>query len=79
MSNDVISEFMQTATATEEIEVVYAGESIDAGFNVGYLLDMLNNVQADEVQWSFNDAGSSSLLTVPENTQFKYVVMPMRI
>ena len=39
----------------------------------------LNNVQADEVQWSFNDAGSSSLLTVPENTQFKYVVMPMRI
>ena len=52
---------------------------VSAGFNVGYLLDMLNNVQADEVQWSFNDAGSSSLLTVPENTQFKYVVMPMRI
>mgnify|MGYP002149903201 CR=1 FL=1 len=26
---------------TEEIEVEYAGESIDAGFNVGYLLDYL--------------------------------------
>ena len=75
----IISANAEQEEATEEIEVDYAGESIDAGFNVGYLLDMLNNVQADEVQWSFNDAGSSSLLTVPENTQFKYVVMPMRI
>ena len=75
----IIAANAEQEEATEEIEVDYAGESIDAGFNVGYLLDMLNNVQADEVQWSFNDAGSSSLLTVPENTQFKYVVMPMRI
>jgi DNA polymerase-3 subunit beta len=75
----IIAANAEQEEATEEIEVEYAGESIDAGFNVGYLLDMLNNVQADEVQWSFNDAGSSSLLTVPENTQFKYVVMPMRI
>ena len=65
--------------AQEEIEVQYAGETIDVGFNVGYLLDVLNNVQAEEIQWSFNDANSSALITVPGNDRFKYVVMPMRI
>ena len=65
--------------AQEEIEVQYAGDALDVGFNVGYLLDVLNNLQVDEVQWSFNDANSSALITVPGNDRFKYVVMPMRI
>lgn len=65
--------------AQEEIEVAYSGDAIDVGFNVGYLLDVLNNVHAEEIQWSFNDANSSALITVPGNERFKYVVMPMRI
>ncbi len=65
--------------AQEEIEVNYTGDPIDVGFNVGYLLDVLNNVHTDEIQWSFNDANSSALITVPGNSRFKYVVMPMRI
>lgn len=65
--------------AQEEIEVIYQGETIDVGFNVGYLLDVLNNVQTEEIQWSFNDANSSALISVPGNDRFKYVVMPMRI
>ncbi len=65
--------------AQEEIEVQYTGETIDVGFNVSYLLDVLNNVQTDDIQWNFNDANSSSLITVPGDDRFKYVVMPMRI
>ena len=65
--------------AVEEIEVEYNGDAIDVGFNVGYLLDVLNNIHTEEVQWSFNDANSSALITVPGNDRFKYVVMPMRI
>ncbi|MCB4360044.1 DNA polymerase III subunit beta [Quatrionicoccus australiensis] len=65
--------------AQEEIEVQYTGDVIDVGFNVGYLLDVLNNVHTEEIQWSFNDANSSALITVPGNERFKYVVMPMRI
>ena len=65
--------------AQDEIEVKYDGEAIDVGFNVGYLLDVLNNVHAEEVQWSFNDANSSALISLPGNDRFKYVVMPMRI
>jgi DNA polymerase-3 subunit beta len=65
--------------AEEELEVQYSGEAIDVGFNVGYLLDVLNNVHSNEIQWSFNDANSSSLITIPGDDRFKYVVMPMRI
>lgn len=65
--------------AQEEMEIEYNGDSIDVGFNVSYLLDVLNNVQTDEIQWSFNDANSSALITVPGNDRFKYVIMPMRI
>ncbi len=65
--------------AQEEIEVVFEGDSIDVGFNVGYLLDVLNNTTAETIEWGFNDANSSSLITIPGNDRFKYVVMPMRI
>ncbi|HXE40074.1 MAG TPA: DNA polymerase III subunit beta [Azonexus sp.] len=65
--------------AQEEIEVQYTGDAIDVGFNVSYLLDVLNNVHIEEIQWSFNDANSSALITVPGNERFKYVIMPMRI
>ena len=65
--------------AQEEIEVEYNGDSIDVGFNVGYLLDVLNNCSVEAVEWGFNDANSSALLTIPGNDRFKYVVMPMRI
>lgn len=65
--------------AQEELEVSYAGEALDVGFNITYLLDVLNNVHTDEVTCSFGDATSSMLVTVKENKDFRYVVMPMRI
>jgi DNA polymerase III subunit beta len=65
--------------AQEEIEVEYKGDQIDVGFNVGYLLDVLNNTSSEMIEWGFNDANSSALLSIPGNDRFKYVVMPMRI
>jgi DNA polymerase-3 subunit beta len=65
--------------AQEEIEVEYSGEPLDVGFNVSYLLDVLNNTSDETIEWGFNDANSSALLTIPGNDRFKYVVMPMRI
>ncbi|MDR0233297.1 MAG: DNA polymerase III subunit beta [Zoogloeaceae bacterium] len=65
--------------AEEEIEVEYTGAPLDIGFNVTYLLDVFNNLSGDKVRWSFNDASSSALITMPDNERFKYVVMPMRI
>jgi len=65
--------------AQEELEISYGGEALDIGFNITYLLDVLNNVHSDNVECSFGDANSSMLITVAENPEFRYVVMPMRI
>jgi DNA polymerase-3 subunit beta len=65
--------------AQEEIETSYSGDELDIGFNVTYLLDLLGNVKNEEIQISLGDSNSSALITIPENDNFKYVVMPMRI
>lgn len=65
--------------AFEELEIEYTGEALDIGFNVTYLLDVLNNITSEKVTCSFGDANSSVLVTIAENSDFRYVVMPMRI
>ncbi|MCL1886936.1 MAG: DNA polymerase III subunit beta [Betaproteobacteria bacterium] len=65
--------------AIEELEIDYTGNSIDIGFNVTYLLDILSNQKSDNIVIELGDANSSALITVPDNPHFKYVVMPMRI
>ncbi len=65
--------------ATEELEIGYSGEALDIGFNVTYLLDVLNNIASDQVTCGFGDASSSVLVTIAERPEFRYVVMPMRI
>ncbi len=65
--------------AKEELEIDYGGDTIEIGFNVTYLIDVLANADQDMVTISLLDANSSALFTVPERPGFKYVVMPMRI
>ncbi|MBO9537790.1 DNA polymerase III subunit beta [Herbaspirillum sp.] len=65
--------------AVEELEIDYGGDTVDIGFNVSYLLDVLNNLKNDYVNIALGDANSSALVTIPDNADFKYVVMPMRI
>lgn len=65
--------------ARDEMEVDYNGPEIDVGFNVNYLLDVLNNLKSENVQFTLQDGNSSALVTNPGKDDFKYVVMPMRI
>ncbi|MBB5205221.1 DNA polymerase-3 subunit beta [Inhella inkyongensis] len=65
--------------AKEEIEIDYAGDPIETGFNVQYLTEVLANMPQEMVGLDLHDSASSALFTVPERQDFKYVVMPMRI
>jgi DNA polymerase-3 subunit beta len=66
--------------AQEEIDVDYGHTALDVGFNVSYLLDFLANTKNETIRWSVStDTNASALLTIPENDNFQYVVMPMRI
>jgi len=65
--------------AKEELEIDYGGDAIEIGFNVTYLIDALSNMSVEMIKMELQDTNSSALITVPEQTGFKYVVMPMRI
>lgn len=75
----IISSNSEQEEAQEDMETDYHGPGLDVGFNVNYLLDGLNNVDVDKVRFSFGDPNSSVLMTKPDDADFKYVIMPMRI
>ncbi len=75
----LVSTNAEQEEAQEELEVDYSGDSLDIGFNVTYLLDVLTNLSANEIEIRFNDGNASALFGLPDETEFKYVVMPMRI
>lgn len=65
--------------AEEELEVVYSQEPTVFGFNVGYLIDVLNVLDGDEVEMAFKDSESSAILRNKGKEQETFVVMPMRL
>jgi len=75
----LISTNTEQEEAEEELEIEYNKEPLDIGFNVTYLIDVLNNVSDEKIIFSFADANSSCLVTTAQDTHYKYVVMPMRI
>ena len=75
----IVSSNAEQEEAHEELDVKYSGDALDIGFNVNYLLDVLNNVPGTAVECAFGDSSSSALITYASEKDFKYVVMPMRI
>ncbi|MDR1529257.1 MAG: DNA polymerase III subunit beta [Burkholderiales bacterium] len=65
--------------AEEQLEVVYDGDDLNIGFNITYLLDVLQRLTSGHVVFSFGSVNDSALITNPDQKDYKYVVMPMRI
>jgi DNA polymerase-3 subunit beta len=65
--------------AREEIDVQYAGEPIDIGFNARYLLDCLAVVNTEQLEFHFKDRLSPGILKGVGQLNHTYVIMPMRI
>ena len=75
----VASNNAEQEEAVDELDIDYAGDAIEIGFNVTYLIDALGNMPQEMVRLELSDSNSSVLFTIPDNATFKYVVMPMRI
>ncbi len=65
--------------AEEEIAVDYNGSSLEIGFNVSYLLDVLGVMTTEQVRLILSDSNSSALVQEADNDDSAYVVMPMRL
>jgi DNA polymerase-3 subunit beta len=65
--------------AEDTVAVNYEGESLEIGFNVNYLIDVLNVLSGNEVKVTLADSNSSALLEESEDGDSVYVIMPMRL
>ena len=65
--------------ADDEFEIEYDGGSLEIGFNVTYLLDVLASIRSEQVEITLSDSNSSCLIREPGSNQYRYVVMPMRL
>ncbi|MFY0663589.1 MAG: DNA polymerase III subunit beta [Natronospirillum sp.] len=65
--------------AEENLAVDYQGESLEVGFNVTYLIDVLNAVKGDQIMIKASDANSSALVRDFDDDTAVYVIMPMRL
>ncbi len=66
-------------TATEEVDINYAANPIEIGFNSRYLLDMMAQMEGDTVQFVLADGTSPALVRDTADVGALYVVMPMRV
>ena len=65
--------------AEELVEVEYAGETIEIGFNGSYILDAINAISTKKVHLAFSDPNSSCLIMEENNEESQFIVMPMRL
>ena len=69
----------ENGSATEELEVNYAGGGIEIGFNSRYLLDITQQIDGEGVQFAMADAASPTLVRDVADPSALYVLMPMRV
>lgn len=68
-----------SGSATEELEVEYASEALDIGFNSRYLLDIAAQLDGDAAVLRLADPGSPTLIQDKDANGALYVLMPMRV
>lgn len=75
----------EEAQASEALEARLVGEEIETAFNPSYLLDGLGAIDTDFIRFSFTHGtkpvlftGQDSLETEDHDTQFKYLLVPIR-
>ncbi len=68
-----------SGSAEEEISVGYSSDALDIGFNSRYLLDITNQLSADETTFMLADPGSPTLIREKGQEGALYVLMPMRV
>jgi DNA polymerase-3 subunit beta len=68
-----------SGSANEELEVEYAADPIDIGFNSRYLLDIAAQIESEAAVLKLADPGSPTLIQDKDSKGALYVLMPMRV
>jgi len=65
--------------ARDEITLSYQGETFEIGFNAKYILDCLEVMKDEEIEFNFKDKTKPGLIQSAAQKNHCYVIMPMRL
>ena len=63
--------------ARVEVDAEYAGKDISVGFNPGYLIDFLKNIDQENVAFEVTDPEKPGVIRI--GAEYIYVVLPMQV
>jgi len=66
-------------SAEEEIDINYSGEVFEIGFNVSYVLEAVNHMEGEMIDFNFTSSAASALLSSNDDMGVRYIVMPVRL
>jgi len=69
----------EVGRAQEEVEVAAEGEQVEAAFNARYLMDCLNNIDADELLFELTGPLSPGAMRPAKDSDYVYVLAPVRV
>jgi DNA polymerase III subunit beta len=66
--------------ASETLDIAFNGAEFSIGFNALYIQQVLNIIPSDsEAILGLSDEVTAGIITTPSDSEFQYVVMPMRL
>jgi len=75
----ITSNTPEVGKAREEVEVTADGETVEAAFNARYLMDCLNNIDADEIFFELTGQLSPGAIRPAAHADYVYVLAPVRV
>jgi len=75
----ITSNTPEVGRAREEIDVVAEGETVEVAFNARYLIDCLNNIDAEELSLELTGPLSPGAIRPATHTDYVYVLAPVRV
>jgi DNA polymerase-3 subunit beta len=75
----ISADAQDVGSGSEALGARISGEEIQIAFNVRYLLDGLKAMAGDQIVLSCNGPTTPAVLSLAEDPQFTYLVMPVQI
>tara|TARA_B100000686_G_scaffold341108_1_gene417955 strand:- start:3216 stop:4334 length:1119 start_codon:yes stop_codon:yes gene_type:complete len=69
----------EAGSAREELDVEYADDQLEIGFNSKYLLDITQQIDGNDAKFQLSDGASPTLVRDTSDPSALYVLMPMRV
>lgn len=75
----ITSNTPEVGRAREQVEVTAEGEAVETAFNARYLMDCLNNIDADELFFELTGPLSPGAIRPAHHSDYVYVLAPVRV